>query len=149
MKNKRAMGTILSRPRTATAKHSVPRFDLRKLHMQFCPAAKAELNAKKAVLDDLRQRAKSAGKRMRGGTESLVGPQRCNDVRWLFATLSQMSHEFAAEIDEDLEKLNQPGADREALVGHIYTVIFCIRSTITIFFGDNEPKRTRDNKYTR
>jgi hypothetical protein len=123
--------------KTATGGSPVPRFDLGKLHMQFCPAAQAELNAKKAVLDDLRQRAKSAGKRIWGGPESIVGLQQCNDVRWLFATLRQMSHEFAAEIDEDLEKLSQPGADREYLVGHVYTVILCIRATHTLFFGND------------
>jgi hypothetical protein len=136
MKNKRVIDTGTARPRTTAAKRPVPRFDLGKLHMQCCPAAQAELNAKKAVLDDLRQRAKSAGKRIRGGTESRVGPQRCNHVRWLFETLQQMGQEFAAEIDEDLEKLSQPGADREYLVGHIYTVILCIRATHTFFFGD-------------
>jgi hypothetical protein len=138
MKNKRVMNTSIEGPRTTATKHPVPRFDLEKLHMQSCPAVKAELNAKKAVLDDLRQRAKTAGKRIRGGTESLVGPQRCNHVRWLFETLQEMRHEFAAEIDEDLEKLSQPGADREYLVGHIYTVILCIRATVTIFFGDSD-----------
>jgi hypothetical protein len=119
-----------------TGESLVPRFDLGKLHVQFCPAAKAELTAKKAVLADLRRRAKAAGKRIRGGTENLVGPQRC-DVRWLWPTLQQMGQEFAAEIDEDLEELSKPGADREALVGHIYTVILCIRATNTIFFGDD------------
>jgi hypothetical protein len=120
---------------TATGGTPVPRFDLEKLHVQFCPAAQAELNAKQAVLADLRLRAKSAGKRVRGGAESIVGPQRC-DVRWLWPTLEEMGKEFAAEIDEDLEKLSQPGADRETLVGHIYTLVMCIRATHTIFFGD-------------
>jgi hypothetical protein len=147
MNNKRVINTSIARPRTTAAKRPVPRFDLGKLHMQFCPAAQAELNAKAAVLDDLRQRAKSAGKSIRGGTERIVGPQRCNDVRWLFATLQQMSHEFAAEIDEDLEKLSQPGADREYLVGHIYTVILCIRATHTFFFGELrvEPSPSQGN----
>ena len=131
-----AMKTGLAQPKKSNGKPSGPRFDLGKLKMQFCPAAQAELNAKKAVLDDLRQRAKSAGKRIRGGTESRVGPQRCTHLRWLYGTLQEMSHEFAAEIDEDLEQLSRPGADREALVGHIYTLILCIRATNTIFFGD-------------
>ena len=138
-KTKQKMKTSLTEPKKAAGKHSAPHFDLGKLKMQFCSAVQAEQNAKKAVLDDLRQRAKSAGKRIRGGTESRVGPQRCNHVRWLFETLQQMSHEFAAEIDEDLEKLSQPGADREYLVGHIYTVILCIRATHTFFFGDRLP----------
>lgn len=127
-------------------KRRVPRFDLGKLDVQFCPAAQAELHCKEAVLDDLRRRAKSAGKRIWGGTESIVGPQRCNDVRWLYPRLKQMSHEFAAEVDEDLQKLSQPGADREALVGHIYTLVLCIRATNTIFFGDHLPRKKRAPK---
>jgi hypothetical protein len=78
--------------KTATGGSPVPRFDLEKLHIQFCPAAQAELNAKEAVLADLRRRAKSAGKHIRGGTESIVGPQRC-DARWLWPTLEQMSRD--------------------------------------------------------
>jgi hypothetical protein len=138
-KAKQKMKTSLTEPKKAAGEHSAPHFDLGKLKMQFCSAARAELNAKKAVLDDLRQRAKSAGKRIRGGTESRVGPQRCKHVSWLSETLQQMGREFAAEIDEDLEKLSQPGADREYLVGHIYTVILCIRATHTFFFGDRLP----------
>jgi hypothetical protein len=48
-----------------------------------------------------------------------------------------MADEFALLIDEDLEKLNQPGADRETLVGMIYTHLLCIRATVTIFMGDD------------
>ena len=126
-------GSILSPQIEATGGSSVPRFDLEKLHVQFCPAAQAELNAKEAVLADLRQRAKSAGKRVRGGAESIV--EGCDD-HWLWATLEDMGKEFAAEIDEDLVKLSQPGADRETLVGHLYTLVMCIRATHTLFFGD-------------
>jgi hypothetical protein len=133
---KQKMKTGLAQPKKSNGKRSAPRFDLEKFKMQFCSAAQGELITKKAVLDVLRQRAKSAGKRIRGGTESRVGPQRCNHVRWLYGTLRQMSHEFAAEIDEDLEKLSKPGANREDLVGHVYTLVLCIRATNTIFFGD-------------
>jgi hypothetical protein len=108
-----------------------------KLGIQFCPAVKAELHAKEAVLRCLRKQAKAAGKQVRGGPEGIAAPERCQDLRWLYATLQQMSQEFAAEIDEDLEMLKRDGADREVLVGHIYTVILCIRATNTIFFGDD------------
>ena len=117
-------------------KDSAARLDPRKLEIQFCPAARAERIAKGAVLRDLRRRAKSAGKKVSGGTESIVGPKRCPDVRWLWGTLNKMADEFAALIDEDLERLNQPGADRETLVGMIYTHLLCIRATVTIFMGD-------------
>src|SRR4051812_28336332 len=110
-----------------TGENSTRRFDLNNLGVQFCAAAEAERIAKQAVLRDLRQRAKSAGKRIRGGVENIVGPERCDDVRWLWPTLQKMGNEFAAEIDEDLEKLSKRGADREALVGHIYILILCIR----------------------
>jgi hypothetical protein len=116
---------------------AAPRLDPRKLKIQFCAAAKAERIAKGAVLRDLRRRANSAGKKVNGGTESIVGPKRCLDVRWLWGTLNTMADEFALLIDEDLEKLNQPGADRETLVGMIYTHLLCIRATVTIFMGDD------------
>jgi len=118
-------------------KDSAARVDPRKLEIQFCPAAKAERIAKGAVLRDLRRRAKSAGKKVSGGTESIVGPKRCSDVRWLWGTLNKMADEFAALIDEDLKKISQPGADRETLVGMIYAHLLCIRATVTIFMGDN------------
>jgi hypothetical protein len=54
-------------------------------------------------------------------------------MRWINIALT----EFAALIDEDLERFNQPGADRETLVGMIYTNVLCIRATVTIFLGDD------------
>jgi len=115
---------------------TVPHLEPDKVKVQFCPAAKAELIAKRLVLQDLRRRAKSAGKRIMGGTENIAGPQRCRDLRWLFGTLRKIRHEFGVSIDEHLRKLGEPEADREMLVGRIYTDILLIRATNTIFFGD-------------
>jgi hypothetical protein len=100
MQIKHAIKVSLTRAKKAACKDSVPCFDLERIHIQFCSAAKAERIAKEAVLCDLRLRAKSAGKRIHGGIENILGPDRCQNVRWLWATLQQMSHEFAAEIDE-------------------------------------------------
>ena len=33
-------------------------------------------------------------------------------------------------------QITEPGADRETLVGMIYTHVLCIRATVTIFMGD-------------
>ena len=57
-------------------KDSAKRLDPSKLRIQFCPAATAERIAKGAVLRALRRRAKSAGKKVSGGTESIVGPKK-------------------------------------------------------------------------
>ncbi|HEY2084178.1 MAG TPA: hypothetical protein VGI88_15450 [Verrucomicrobiae bacterium] len=113
------------------------RFDLMKLGVQFCPAARAERLAKEAVLRYLRLRAQSAGKKVNCGVGGIVGPKRCTDVRWLWETLHKMADEFAELINEDLERLTEPGADRETLVGMIYTHVLCIRATVTISMGDD------------
>lgn len=114
----------------------VTQFDPDKLGIHFCPAAEAELIAKRLVLLDLRRRAKSAGKTIMGGTENIAGPQRCRDLLWLHRMLTKIRHEFGDSIDEHLKRLSQPGANHEMLAGRIYTDILCIRATITIFFGD-------------
>ena len=115
---------------------TVPHLEPDKVKVQFCPAAKAELIAKRLVLQDLRRRAKSAGKKITGGTGNIAVPQRCRDLRWLFGTLRKIRNEFGDSIDEHLRKLGEPEADREMLVGRIYVDILLIRATHTIFFGD-------------
>jgi hypothetical protein len=134
------LATDKNQPLTSTGRKlkplTVPQLDPDKVKVQFCPASKAEMIAKQVVLRDLRQRAKSAGKKITGGTENIAGPERCQDLRWLFRTLAKIRSEFGVTIDEHLRKLAEPDADREMLAGRIYTDILLIRATKTIFFGD-------------
>ena len=128
--------TSLTRTGRKLKQLAVPHLEPDKVAVQFCPASKAEMITKREVLRDLRQRAKSAGKKIMGGTENIAGPQRCQDLRWLYGTLAKMRGELGVSIDEHLRKLGEPDADREMLVGRIYTDILLIRATNTIFFGD-------------
>jgi hypothetical protein len=79
------------------------------------------------------------------GIESIVGPKRCTDLRWLWETLNKIGDEFAELINEDLERLTEPGADRETLVGMIYTHLLCIRATVTIFMGNETVIKGQDS----
>jgi len=115
---------------------AVQSIDAELLFRPFYPLALLEKGAKTSVLLELRARGKVAGRWVRGSVDRMICGSRCSDTEWLTTTLQQMRRRFSAEIEQCVRELNQPTAERETLIGEIFSTILKIHACHSILIDE-------------